>query len=184
MAKATLLQRQLEMSEGRLGVHSGRRRSENFITYLESLGKTRDSENTRAYREIASKRFASFAGEQGRPERLPLGAQAIAILDEQSKTQRSERITVRQVENAVFPLPRQSTIDKELKKWGEDAEITKPMSMHKARHAFAVLSLSSGIDIYTTSKLLGHKNLATTQTYARVVDEKKREAVGMLPTID
>jgi site-specific recombinase XerD len=75
-------------------------------------------------------------------------------------------------------------IDKQLKKWGEDAEVKKPMSMHKARHTFAVLGLSSGIDIYTISKLLGHKNLATTQIYARVVDEKKRKAVDMLPTID
>jgi site-specific recombinase XerD len=43
---------------------------------------------------------------------------------------------------------------------------------------------SRPLDIYTTSKLLGHKNLATSQIYARVVDEKKRKAVGMSPTID
>jgi len=43
--------------------------------------------------------------------------------------------------------------------------------------------LSSGSDLYTTSKLLGHKNLATTQVYAKVVDEKKRQAVNMLPTL-
>jgi site-specific recombinase XerD len=55
--------------------------------------------------------------------------------------------------------------------------------MHKARHTFATLALTSGVDIYTTSKLLGHRNLQTTQIYAKVVDEKKRHAVKMLPRL-
>jgi len=38
-----------------------------------------------------------------------------------------------------------------------------------ARHSFAAIALSSGVDIYTVSKLLKHKNLATTQIYANVV---------------
>lgn len=120
----------------------------------------------------------------GRSERLPLSPQAREILIWQQKAARSPRTKQERHENAVFFLPRQSVIDKLLKKWAKDAKIGKSLSLHKARHTFATLSLASGIDIYTTSKLLGHKNLQTTQIYARVVDEKKRQAVELLPTLD
>ena len=47
---------------------------------------------------------------------------------------------------------------------------------HCSRHTFATLQLAEGTDIYTVSKLLTHSNLATTQVYADVVDELKRDA--------
>ena len=40
--------------------------------------------------------------------------------------------------------------------------------------------LTLGADLYTTSKLLGHSNISTTQIYAKIVDEKKAKAVSLM----
>jgi integrase len=44
-----------------------------------------------------------------------------------------------------------------------------------------LMSLTYGTDLYTVSKLLGHRDIATTQVYAKIIDEKKKEAVNKLP---
>ena len=54
--------------------------------------------------------------------------------------------------------------------------IALEFTKHLARHTYATLQLSSGTDIYTVSKMLGHTNVKTTQIYAKVVDEKKNKA--------
>ena len=63
------------------------------------------------------------------------------------------------------------------------AGITKHITFHCARHTFAVLQLSLGTEIYTVSKLLGHRELKTTQVYAQIMDAKKREAVNRIPEL-
>jgi len=77
-----------------------------------------------------------------------------------------------------------SYMNVELTKWMMKAGITKDITFHCARHTFAVLQLNLGTEIYTLSKLLGHKELKTTEIYAKIVDEKKREAVNKIPNID
>jgi site-specific recombinase XerD len=71
-----------------------------------------------------------------------------------------------------------------LVKWGYKAGIDKHIGWHTARHTFAVMSLESGADIFTVSRLLGRTNIKTTQLYAKATDKLRREAVNALPQIE
>ena len=71
----------------------------------------------------------------------------------------------------------------ELKRWALAAGISKNLTFHCARHTFAVMMLDLGADIYTVSKLLGHRELSTTQIYAKVLDKNKQAAVNLIPDI-
>lgn len=53
--------------------------------------------------------------------------------------------------------------------------------MHLARHIHATMMLTLGADLYTISKLLGHNRVTTTQIYGDIIDQKKREAVNLIP---
>ena len=86
-------------------------------------------------------------------------------------------------ERVFVGLKYSSYMNVELSKWMMRAGITKDITFHCARHTFAVLQLTLGTEIFTLSKLLGHTELKTTQIYAKIVDEKKREAVNKIPDI-
>lgn len=58
--------------------------------------------------------------------------------------------------------------------------LAQPITFHQSRHSFATMMLTLGADLYTTSKLLGHSNVKTTQIYAKIVDSKKVEAVNLV----
>jgi site-specific recombinase XerD len=67
-----------------------------------------------------------------------------------------------------------------LLRWILEAGIAKKVTFHCFRHTFATLQLSMGTDIYTVSKLLGHKDISTTQIYAKVIDRTKNDAVNKI----
>lgn len=72
-----------------------------------------------------------------------------------------------------------------LRKWCDAAGITKKeLTFHCGRHTFAVLMLDLGTDLFTVSKLLGHKDIKTTQIYAKVLDKNKQKAVSLIPSLD
>lgn len=81
----------------------------------------------------------------------------------------------------VWLLPNRSIVSAKVSEWAKNSGITKHVTFHVARHTYATMLLTYGADIYTVSSLLGHKNVATTQIYAKIVDEKKRKAVDMIP---
>ena len=76
-----------------------------------------------------------------------------------------------------------SATNNAIKVWMLRAGITKEITFHCARHTFAVMMLDIGTDIYTVSKLLGHRELSTTQIYAKVLDKTKQAAVMNIPDI-
>lgn len=51
---------------------------------------------------------------------------------------------------------------------------------HLARHTFATMMLTLGADLYTTSKLLGHADVKMTQVYAKIINQKKDDAVNLV----
>ncbi len=70
--------------------------------------------------------------------------------------------------------------NKQLSKWLKEAGITKKITFHCFRHTFATLLLTEGVDIYTVSKMLGHREIKTTQIYAKIIDDAKRKAANKI----
>lgn len=70
-----------------------------------------------------------------------------------------------------------------LAEWVLLAGIKKHITFHSGRHTYAVLLLTEGADIYTVSKLLGHRNITTTLIYAKIIDSKKNSTVDLIPDI-
>lgn len=108
----------------------------------------------------------------GQPLYLPLSTAALKWMPERG-TQAADAY--------VFDLPKGSNIrNKVVQDWAAAANITKHVTFHVARHTFATMMLTLGADLYTTSKLLGHTDVQTTQIYAKIVNQKKDEAVNLV----
>lgn len=106
-------------------------------------------------------------------ESLPVTEQAIKLLGDR-----------REPELQIFDALKYSAWhNMKLKEWVMAAGIRKKITFHCARHSFATLQLSMNTDIYTVSKLLGHKHLKTTEIYTKVIDKKKIEAAKRIPDL-
>lgn len=103
-------------------------------------------------------------------EYLPISEQAYYLLGERQEP-----------EQKVFEgLQYSAHQNSLLLKWVINAGIQKHLTFHSFRHTYATLQLKGGTDIYTVSKMLGHKDLKTTQIYAKVVDQSKRNATDKI----
>ena len=71
--------------------------------------------------------------------------------------------------NEFFNLKANSTVNKDLIRIGKLASIQKHFSFHSARHTNATLLIYKGVNITTVQKLLGHRNVSTTQIYSEVM---------------
>lgn len=78
----------------------------------------------------------------------------------------------------IYSLPKNDNANKQLARWIKSAGITKRITFHCSRHTAATLNLSLGTPIETVSKMMGHTKIATTQIYAKIIDEKQKEAVN------
>lgn len=84
-------------------------------------------------------------------------------------------------ENSILPILTNQKMNAYLKEIGDLCDITKEITFHMARHTFATsVTLTNGVPIETVSKMLGHKNLHTTQHYAKVLDKKVSEDMSLL----
>lgn len=84
----------------------------------------------------------------------------------------------------VFELMHERLVWDSLQTWAKNAKLTKHISFHTARHSFAVLALTHTKDLYLVSSLLNHSNVRETQIYAKIVDDRKRQAMMSLPEIE
>ena len=71
---------------------------------------------------------------------------------------------------AFFAIKPNSNVNKELIRIGKIAKIDKHFSFHSARHTNATLLIYKGANITTVQKLLGHRNISTTQIYSEVME--------------
>jgi site-specific recombinase XerD len=109
------------------------------------------------------------------PSRIPLLPEALMLVN------RYIHSTECQIKNKVFPVPTNQKMNAYLKEIADLCGIKKYLTTHLARHTFATtVTLTNGVPIETVSKMLGHKNLRTTQHYAKILDLKVSEDMRAL----
>jgi site-specific recombinase XerD len=84
-------------------------------------------------------------------------------------------------QNKLLPILTNQKMNAYLKEIAAICEIEKELTFHIARHTFATtVTLTNGVPIESVSKMLGHKNLKTTQHYAKILDKKVSEDMQIL----
>jgi site-specific recombinase XerD len=84
-------------------------------------------------------------------------------------------------EDKLLPILSNQKMNAYLKELADICNIDKELTFHIARHTFATtVTLTNGVPIESVSKMLGHKNLRTTQHYAKVLDRKVSEDMKII----
>ncbi|MEN2434343.1 site-specific integrase [Weeksellaceae bacterium A-14] len=84
----------------------------------------------------------------------------------------------------LLPVLSNQKMNAYLKEIADLCGINKELTYHIARHTFATtVTLSNGVSIESVSKMLGHKNIKTTQHYAKILDRKVSEDMSVLKKV-
>ncbi len=84
-------------------------------------------------------------------------------------------------EDCLLPIPSNAKLNAYLKEVADICGIIKHLTFHIARHTFATtVTLNNGVPIESVSKMLGHKSIKITQIYAKILDKKVSEDMGLL----
>jgi integrase len=90
-------------------------------------------------------------------------------------------IDMLQDKDPILPILSNQKMNAYIKEIADLCGITKILSYHVARHTFATtVTLTNGVPIESVSKMLGHKNINSTQHYARIVDKKVGDDMHLL----
>jgi integrase len=106
-------------------------------------------------------------------ERLPINEEALSLLKDRGED----------LDRVFVGLKYSAWNNMALSQWMIKADIKKHITFHCARHTNATLLLNSGVDIFTVSKMLGHREVRTTQVYAKLANKAKVEAISKLPKL-
>jgi integrase/recombinase XerD len=121
-------------------------------------------------------------GKGDRERLIPLGEEAMRALKEFARSSRGEILLERQTDY-LFPTRRGDRMTRQafwhiIKRYARKAGISKGLSPHTLRHAFATHLLNHGADLRVVQMLLGHSDLSTTQIYTHVARERLKELHG------
>jgi len=107
--------------------------------------------------------------------RIPLLPPALEIIDRHKNDPQCLN------QGRVLPVLSNQKMNSYLKEIADGCDIKKKVTFHTARHTFATtVTLTNGVPIETVGKMLGHRNLKTTQHYAKILDLKVSEDMGVL----
>lgn len=117
---------------------------------------------------------------KGSKERLvPLGDEACVWIGRYLQSARPLLLGAAQ-SDVFFPSSRAQQMTRQtfwyrIKHWAKVAGISKPLSPHTLRHAFATHLINHGADLRVVQLLLGHSDLSTTQIYTHVAQERMKQ---------
>ena len=125
----------------------------------------------------------------------PLSPKAMEILYRWQKYNRNSRFVFNLLdedfdvtnERAMMMVrnTKDKTFNKSLQAVSRNSKMPFNITMHTARHSFAVQAINDGISLYLLSKLMGHSTIISTEkTYARFLEEKVSDEIQCIMEMD